>query len=152
MTQLRLVSLLPRRQPSLHARTRTSASRKHIFYVATAFLETGNKVTFHGERSQQRRSRCYRANVNNAAGQASHRAHQLVMSRKKTHPAGLSWKPRSLWNSEIKMSLSVVPMQLNFCMSSWSRSRSRSMLSIARSPRQSRWAFASNLLRGLNLS
>lgn len=51
-------------------------------------------------------------------------AHQLVMSRKKAQPAGLSWKPRSRWNSEMSTSLSVVPRQLNFCMSSGSRSTS----------------------------
>lgn len=46
------------------------------------------------------------------------------MSRKKAQPAGLSWKPSSLWNSEMRTSLSVVPMQLNFCMSSASTSMS----------------------------
>lgn len=50
--------------------------------------------------------------------------HQLVMSRKKAQPAGLSWKPRSRWNSPISTSLSVVPRQLNFCISSASRSTS----------------------------
>lgn len=50
------------------------------------------------------------------------RTHQLVMSRKKAQPAGLSWKPSSLWNSEMRTSLSVVPMQLNFCMRSASTS------------------------------
>lgn len=51
-------------------------------------------------------------------------AHQLVMSRKKAQPAGLSWKPSSRWNSEMSTSLSVVPRQLNFCISSGSRSTS----------------------------
>lgn len=52
------------------------------------------------------------------------RTHQLVMSRKNAQPAGLSWKPSSLWNSDMRTSLSVVPMQLNFCMSSASTSMS----------------------------
>lgn len=52
------------------------------------------------------------------------RTHQLVMSRKKAQPAGLSWKPSSRWNSEMSTSLSVVPRQLNFCMSSGSKSTS----------------------------
>lgn len=40
--------------------------------------------------------RNYIAKTNYPAGRQNHRAHQLVMSRKKAHPAGLSWKPRSL--------------------------------------------------------
>lgn len=73
--------------------------------------------------------------------------YQLVMSRKKAHSAGLSWNPSSLWNSVIRMSLSVVPMQLNFCISS--ESMSVSMASIAT---QHTAAPVSNLVRGFGPS
>ncbi len=40
--------------------------------------------------------------------------YQLFMSRKKAHPSGFSWFPKSFWNSEISTSRSVVPIELNW--------------------------------------
>lgn len=55
--------------------------------------------------------------------------HQLFISRKNAHPAGFSWLGSSnFWNSEIKTSLSVVPMELNCWSSLPSSSLSTSML------------------------
>lgn len=55
--------------------------------------------------------------------------HQLFISRKNAHPAGFSWLGSSnFWNSEIKTSLSVVPMELNCWSSLPSSSLSTSIL------------------------
>lgn len=57
-------------------------------------------------------------------------AYQFVISRKKAHPDGLSWKSSTLCSSLISTSRSVVPRQLNFVKRSLSNSQSTSILSL----------------------
>ena len=54
------------------------------------------------------------------------RSYQLFMSKKNAAAVELKL-PTSFCNWDIKVSLSVVPMQLNCCKRSWSRSPSTSM-------------------------
>lgn len=58
-------------------------------------------------------------------------SYQLFMSRKNAHPVGFNWLPSSFWNSEIRTSLSVVPIELNCCNNFASTSLSTSIFALA---------------------
>lgn len=118
----------PRRQQRLRGRERAGPSeRSWAGLLRSALPERAQPMNLPlPERSRAEQSRAAPPLPSPPAAVSLPPAplYQFVMSRKKAQPAGLSWKPRSRWNSPMSTSLSVVPRQLNFCISSASKSTS----------------------------